>query len=83
MDMVAMPVMEMVVVVINIQEIRTTKTVTATGWDPDTETIQNMVTEDAINLQEMNMTTIVMAAIGELEAIMVGTAPVGILKINI
>ena len=67
----------------NIQEDKIVEVAIATGWDLDMMRILIMDIEiDAVNLQEINMATIVQAAIGELVAIKVVVAA-DIQKINI
>ena len=83
MDPAVIPDME-AEAVINIREARTEETVIAIEWDREIETVQIIAMEmDAVNLQEINMVMIVMAAIGELVAIMIALPIADILKINI
>lgn len=70
-------------IVINTQEDKMVETAIVTGWGLDMMIVLIMETEiGAVNLQEINMETIVQAAIGELAAIKVVTAA-DIQKINI
>ena len=70
-------------IVINTQKDKKVEIAIVTGWDLDMMIVLIMVTETGVvNLQEINMETIVQAAIGELAAIKVVTAA-DIQKINI
>ena len=70
-------------IVINTQKDKMVEIAIVTGWDLDMMIVLIMETEtDVVNLQEINMETIVEAAIGELAVIKVAVAA-DIQKINI
>ena len=70
-------------IVINTQKDKKVEIAIVTGWDLDMMIVLIMVTETGVvNLQEINMETIVQVAIGGLEAIKVAVAA-DIQKINI
>ena len=70
-------------IVINTQKDKMVEIAIVTGWDLDMMIVLIMETEtDVVNLQEINMETIVQVAIGGLEAIKVAVAA-DIQKINI
>ena len=70
-------------IVINTQKDKKVEIAIVTGWDLDMMIVLIMVTETGVvNLQEINMETIVQLAIGGLEAIKVAVAA-DIQKINI